>query len=70
MPNDLSTLSYKNSICPRLIKIIPLIKQADIDHAYDILDKSSEKQLDRYWALITNKDYDTLRKEFDATNKI
>lgn len=64
MPNDLSTLNYKNSICTRLILIIPLVKQEDVQHAYAILDKSSDQQLNRYWALIQSKDYETLRKEF------
>lgn len=67
MPNDLSTLGYRTSILTRLIKIIPHL---DREHAFDILDKSTKQQLNRYWALITKKEFDTLRKEFDAGNKV
>jgi hypothetical protein len=68
MPNNLSTLSYRTSILTRLQKIVPLVKQADISRAYEILDHSSDQQLNRYWALITSRDYETLRKEFNADN--
>lgn len=61
-----STLNYKNSIITRLIKIIPLIKQTDIDYAYDILDKSNIQQLNKYWALFQSKSYDILKKEFNV----
>lgn len=60
MPN-LDTLQYRTSILNRLRKFFPAL---DIDATYDKLDKLTNQQLNRYWALIQTKDLDTLREEF------